>query len=403
MSKTAAGLFGVVEPYAGDPILSLFEAFQKDPRPDKINLGIGVYTDENGDIPVLAAVSAARERLSFGPRPYLPMEGLGRYRQAVQELVFGADHPALAEQRIATIQTVGGTGAVAIAADVLARHCPGRDVFISDPSWENHHGLFQRAGFRTRTYPWWDLQNRSISMDRLLATLAAAPTGSIIVIQPVCHNPTGLDLSPAEQQSVTDCLIERRHIAMFDMAYQGFGDGLDEDAAFVRRYAEHASCLVASSFSKNMSLYGERCGGLSIVCRDADEAARALGQLKLAVRRSYSSPPLSGGEIVAEVLTTPDLRALCEAELGAMRARMRAGRRALADALSAAAGGIDTHFLVEQRGMFSYSGLSSGQVRQLRDEHAIYLLDNGRMCVAGITRHNVARIARGITAALGWN
>jgi aromatic-amino-acid transaminase len=276
-------LFGRVEAFAGDPILSLNDAFKADPRSEKVNLSIGVYTDEKGRIPVLGAVKSAYERIGFAERPYLPMEGHALYREGVQKLVFGDKHPALAEKRVATIQTIGGTSAVGIAADFLAKHCPGRTVLVSDPTWENHHGLFQRAGFKTTTYPYWDRANRSVDFDGMVKALEAAENGSIVVLQPVCHNPTGVDLDERQQAAVTDVLLAKHHIVVFDMAYQGFGTGLDEDAAFVRRYAERASCLVANSFSKNFSLYGERCGGLSVVCRDADEAERVLGVLKLAV------------------------------------------------------------------------------------------------------------------------
>jgi aromatic-amino-acid transaminase len=397
--STASSLFGAIEPFAGDPILSLFETFKADARPGKVNLGIGVYTDEAGRIPVLAPVLAARDRLGFGPRPYLPMEGYENYRRGVQRLVFGEDHPALAAGRIATVQTLGGTGAVSLAADFLAKHCPGRTVYVSDPTWENHHGLFQRAGFRTTTYPYFDAQSRAVAFEAMIDTLERAAEGSIVVIQPVCHNPTGLDLDRAQEDALTALMLRRGHIAVFDMAYQGFGEGLEEDAGFVRRYAARAQCLVANSFSKNFSLYGERCGGLSVVCGDADEAERALGQLKLAVRRSYSSPPLSGGLIVAEVLNDPALREAWEGEVATMRERMKAMRRRLADAIVSLSNATDTSFLTEQRGMFSYTGLSAAQVRAMRDEDGVYLVETGRLCVAGLNPGNVDAVARSFVRA----
>lgn len=388
-------LFGHVEAFAGDPILSLNDAFKADPRTEKVNLSIGVYTDEKGRLPVLGSVRAAYERIGFAERPYLPMEGHALYREGVQKLVFGAAHPALAEKRVATIQTIGGTGAVGIAADFLAKHCPGRTVLISDPSWENHHGLFQRAGFRTTTYPYWDRANKSVNFDGMVKAVEAAVSGSIVVLQPVCHNPTGVDLSEGQQAAITEVLLAKRHIVVFDMAYQGFGTSLDTDAGFVRRYAERASgCLVANSFSKNFSLYGERCGGLSIVCRDQDEAERVLGQLKLAVRRSYSSPPMTGGLLVGTVLGSDDLRAQWTREVEEMRTRMDSMRRLLAEHIRALSNEVDAGFLLTQRGMFSFTGLSETQVRAMRERDGVYLVESGRMCVAGLNEANVPKVAK---------
>jgi aromatic-amino-acid transaminase len=387
-------LFGQVEAFAGDPILSLNDSFKADPRSEKVNLSIGVYTDEKGRIPVLGAVKAAYERSGFAERPYLPMEGHALYREGVQKLVFSDTHPALAEKRVATIQTLGGTGAVGIAADFLAKHCPGRTVLVSDPTWENHHGLFQRAGFKTTTYPYWDRTNRSVDFDGMVKVLEAAENGCIVVLQPVCHNPTGVDLDERQQAAITNVLLAKRHIVVFDMAYQGFGTSLDEDAAFVRRYAERGGCLVANSFSKNFSLYGERCGGLSVVCRNADEAERVLGQLKLAVRRSYSSPPMTGGLLVATVLGNNDLRALWVSEVETMRARMDSMRKLLAEQIRALSNEVDVGFLLNQRGMFSYTGLSTQQVDVMRERDGVYLVGSGRMCVAGLNEANVPKVAK---------
>ncbi len=395
----AESLFGRVEPFAGDPILSLNDSFKADPRPEKVNLSIGVYTDEKGRIPVLGSVRSAYERIGFAERPYLPMDGHPGYRDDVQKLVFGKAHPALAEKRVATIQTIGGTGAVGIAADFLAKHLPGRPVLVSDPTWENHHGLFQRAGFETTTYPYWDRANRSVDFAGMVKALEAAESGSIVVIQPVCHNPTGVDLSEEQQAAVTDVLVAKGHVVVFDMAYQGFGTSVDADAAFVRRYAERASCLVANSFSKNFSLYGERCGGLSVVCRDADEAERVLGQLKLAVRRSYSSPPMTGGLLVATVLGNDDLRAQWTREVDEMRTRMDAMRKLLAEHIRALSNEADVNFLLSQRGMFSFTGLREQQVRDMRENDGVYLVGSGRMCVAGLNEENVPKVARSFVAA----
>ncbi|MBL8598911.1 MAG: aspartate/tyrosine/aromatic aminotransferase [Devosia sp.] len=389
-----ASLFGLVQPYAGDPILSLFEAFGADPRPDKINLGIGVYTDDQGRIPVLQSVLSAYERIGFGPQPYLPMEGHEGYRSAVRGLVFGHDHPAVEDDRVATIQTIGGTGALSVAADFLARHCPDRMVYVSDPGWDNHHGLFQRAGLRTTSYPYWSEERHAIAFERMKETLAQANDGSIVVIQPVCHNPTGADLSLEQEEELTAVLLQKRHLVVFDMAYQGFGVGVSEDAGFVRRFAAKSQCLIANSFSKNFSLYGQRCGGLSIVCGDTDEARRTLGQLKLVVRRSYSSPPATGGHLVAEILNAPVLREQWEAEVAGMRRRMQAMRSQLADAIEGLHDGFDTQFLREQRGMFSYTGLSAERVRQTRERDGVYLVENGRICVAGLTDGNITAVAK---------
>lgn len=392
-------LFGQVEAFAGDPILSLNDSFKADPRPEKVNLSIGVYTDEKGRIPVLGAVKAAHERIGFAERPYLPMEGHALYRDGVQKLVFGARHPALAEKRVATIQTLGGTGAVGIAADFLAKHTPGRTALVSDPTWDNHHGLFQRAGFKTATYPYWNSTSRSVDFDGMVKALEAAESGSIIVLQPVCHNPTGVDLDERQQDAVTDVLLAKRHIVVFDMAYQGFGTSLDEDAAFVRRYAGRASCLVANSFSKNFSLYGERCGGLSVVCRDADEAERVLGQLKLAVRRSYSSPPMTGGLLVATVLGNEELRAQWASDVETMRTRMDSMRKLLSEEIRALSNEVDVGFLTNQRGMFSYTGLSAQQVDIMRERDGVHLVGSGRMCVAGLNEANVSTVAKSFVEA----
>jgi aromatic-amino-acid transaminase len=387
-------LFGQVEAFAGDPILSLNDSYKADPRPEKVNLSIGVYTDEKGRIPVMGSVRAAYERIGFAERPYLPMEGHHGYRDSVQKLIFGDTHPARVEKRIATIQTLGGTGAVGIAADFLAKHTPGRTVLVSDPTWENHHGLFHRAGFKTTTYPYWDAKNRSVNFDGMMKAIEAAEAGSIVVLQPVCHNPTGVDLDEKQQAALTDVLVAKRHIVVFDMAYQGFGESLEADAAFVRRYAERASCLVANSFSKNFSLYGERVGGLSVVCSDADEAERVLGQLKLAVRRSYSSAPMMGGLLVATVLGDDDLRAQWAREVDEMRVRMDSVRKLLAEQIRTISNEIDVSFLTSQRGMFSYTGLSAQQVDAMREKDGVYLVGSGRMCVAGLNEANVPKVAK---------
>jgi aromatic-amino-acid transaminase len=329
-------------------------------------------------------------RQSFAPRKHW-----------VSTLVFGANHPAVSAGLITTIQTIGGTGAVGIAADFLAKHTPGRAVYVSDPTWDNHHGLFQRAGFTTQRYPYWDSVNGVACTDRAIEVLAAAPRGSIIILQPVCHNPTGVDLSREQQDAITQLCLANEHIILFDMAYQGFGDGLDEDASWVRRCAnEGLTFMVANSFSKNFSLYGERCGGLSVVTQSAEEAELVLGQLKLAVRRSYSNPPTTGTLVVSEVLNSPELRTIWESEVGEMRVRMAQMRTRLFDAIGALDASLDVGFLLTQRGMFSYTGLSAEAVARMRERDGVYLIATGRVCIAGLTDRVIEPVAASMVTEL---
>ena len=400
-TASTTSLFGPVEFFAGDPILSLNDAFQIDPRANKVNLSIGVYTNETGKLPVLGSVVQAAQTVGFHARPYLPMEGHGGYRKGVQELVFGPDHPAVVAGRITTIQSIGGTGAVGIAADFLAKHTPGRAVYVSDPTWDNHHGLFQRAGFTTQKYPYWDSANGAACTDRAIEVLAAAPKGSIIILQPVCHNPTGVDLSREQQDALTELCLANEHIVLFDMAYQGFGDGLDDDASWVRRCANTGlTFMVANSFSKNFSLYGERCGGLSVVTQSATEAELVLGQLKLAVRRSYSNPPTTGALIVSEVLHSPSLRGIWEGEVAEMRGRMAKMRTLLSDAIGELDASLDVSFLLTQRGMFSYTGLSAEAVTRMRERDGVYLIATGRVCIAGLNDRVIAPVAESMVTEL---
>jgi aromatic-amino-acid transaminase len=394
-------LFGTVAPYAGDPILSLNQDYGKDPRSNKVNLSIGVYTDETGKLPMLNCVKKSAERLGFSARPYLPMEGHPGYRPAVQALIFGADHPAVTAQRITTVQTIGGTGAIGIAADFLAKHTPGRPVYVSDPTWENHHGLFQRAGFTTQTYPWWDNVKRVASPEKTLETLTNAPKGSIIVMQPVCHNPTGIDLTVEQQDVITALCLANEHILVFDMAYQGFGAGLNEDAAWVRRCADSGlTFLVANSFSKNFSLYGERCGGLSVVTPSQHDAELVIGQMKLAIRQSFSNPPTAGAQIISDVLNNAELRTEWEGEVGVMRDRMVTMRRLLHDAITSIDSSLNVSFLTTQRGMFSYTGLTADAVVRMRERDAVYLVESGRVCVAGLNHNVVEQVAQSMVTEL---
>jgi aromatic-amino-acid transaminase len=402
-------MFEHVEPFGGDPILSLNEDFQKDPRPGKINLSIGIYFDDAGRIPVLDAVRRAELQVVArdAPKPYLPIEGAANFRAAVQRLLFGADHEALRSARVATIQSVGSSGGLKVGADFIARWLPGSAVWVSDPSWENHRSMFEGARLAVHDYPYYDAATGGLAFDAMCGALRKLPEKSVVLLHACCHNPTGVDLSRAQWDALVPILAERNLVPYLDLAYQGFGDGIVEDAyalgalaAARGRDGRPLAFFVANSFSKSMSLYGERCGALSVVCADAAEAGNVLGQLKFTVRRNYSSPPIHGGQIVAAVLDEPALRQRWEHELGAMRERIRAMRQALHGVLAAKMPGSDFSYFVRQRGMFSYTGLSPAEVDRLRDEFAVYLVRSGRMCVAGLNRSNVEPTARAMAAVL---
>lgn len=396
-------MFEHVDPYAGDPILTLNENFQKDPRQDKINLSIGIYFDDAGRLPVLDSVRRAETQVlsAIGPRPYLPMEGAADYRQAVQELLFGAGHDAVRDGRIATIQTIGGSGGLKVGGDFLKRYFGDAEVWVSDPTWDNHRAMFEGAGFPVHTYPYYDARTGALAFDAMLAAIQALPRGSIVLLHACCHNPTGVDLSAEQWAALIPVLKSRALVPYVDIAYQGFGDGLEADTHALRAMADAGlSFFVASSFSKSFSLYGERCGALSVVCHDDEEAGRVLGQLKAAVRRNYSSPPTHGARIVATVLRDPQLRADWSAELAAMRERIKAMRQALHDAVASRLPGRDVSYFVKQRGMFSYTGLSPAQVDTLRDTHGVYLVRSGRICMAGLNRNNVEATGKAIAAVL---
>ena len=396
-------MFKHVDAYAGDPILSLNEAFQKDPRAGKINLSIGIYFDNDGRIPLLPSVRAAELAVveNAGARPYLPMEGAANFRSAVQALLFGTDHPAIAAGRIATIQGVGSSGGLKVGADLLKRYFPDSKVYLSDPTWDNHRAVFEGSGHVCETYPYYDAATGGLRFDDLLATLKALPARSIVVLHACCHNPTGVDLTQDQWRALVPVIRERQLLPFLDLAYQGYGDGIDEDAFAPRLLADEGlSFLIANSFSKSMSLYGERCGGLSVVCPDADQAARVLGQMKFMIRRNYSNPPMHGGQVVAKVLTTPELRAMWEAEVKDMRERIQSMRRQLHDVLAAKLPGRDFSYFLTQRGMFSYTGLSPEQAERLKTEFGVYILRSGRMCVAGLNTRNVEATAEAMAAVL---
>lgn len=396
-------MFEHVDAYAGDPILSLNEAFQKDPRAGKINLSIGIYFDNDGRIPMLPSVRAAELAVvaAAGPRPYLPMEGAANFRSAVQALLFGAEHPAIQAGRIATIQGVGSSGGLKVGADLLKRYFPDSRIYLSDPTWDNHRAVFEGSGHVCETYPYYDPATGGLRFDELLAHFKALPARSVVVMHACCHNPTGVDLTQDQWRALVPVIRERQLLPFLDLAYQGYGDGIDEDAFAPRLLADEGlAFLIANSFSKSMSLYGERCGGLSVVCPDADQAARVLGQMKFMIRRNYSNPPMHGGQIVAKVLTTPELRAMWEAEVKDMRERIQSMRRQLHDVLAAKLPGRDFGYFLTQRGMFSYTGLTAEQAERLKTEFGVYILRSGRMCVAGLNTRNVEATAEAMAAVL---
>lgn len=396
-------MFEHVDAYAGDPILSLNEAFQKDPRAGKINLSIGIYFDNDGRIPMLPSVRAAELAVveAAGARPYLPMEGAANFRSAVQVLLFGADHPAIAAGRIATIQGVGSSGGLKVGADLLKRYFPDSKIYLSDPTWDNHRAVFEGSGHSCESYPYYDPATGGLRFDDMLAFFKALPTRSIVVMHACCHNPTGVDLTQEQWRALVPVIRERGLLPFLDLAYQGYGDGIHEDAFAPRLLADEGlSFLIANSFSKSMSLYGERCGGLSVVCPDADQAARVLGQMKFMIRRNYSNPPMHGGQIVAKVLTDAKLRVMWEAEVKEMRERIQSMRRQLHDVLAAKLPGRDFSYFLTQRGMFSYTGLTADQAERLKTEFGVYILRSGRMCVAGLNTRNVEATAEAMAAAL---
>jgi aromatic-amino-acid transaminase len=396
-----ASLFGAVELAPRDPILGLNEQFNADPNPAKVNLGVGVYFDDNGKLPLLACVKAAEELMMEAPkaRNYLPIDGIAAYDSAVQDLVFGADTPIRKSGRVATVQALGGTGGLKLGADFLKRINPSASVLISDPSWENHRALFEGAGFSVASHPYYDAASQGIDFTGMLRALNEAKPGTIVVLHACCHNPTGYDLTAEQWPQVIDTVRTRALVPFLDMAYQGFGDGIFEDGAVIRMFVDAGlDFFVSTSFSKSFSLYGERVGALSVVCASKAEADRVLSQLKRVIRTNYSNPPTHGAQVVTMVLNTPDLRTMWEGELAGMRVRIKEMREALREKLAGAGIRRDFSFVTKQRGMFSYSGLTKDQMVRLRNEFGIYGVDSGRICVAALNHRNldavVAAIAR---------
>ncbi len=397
-------MFERITPYPGDPIFALVDAFHADPRPEKVNLSIGIYFDDAGRLPALPSVRLAEQRIlaEAGAKPYLPMEGDASARAQVQALLLGARHPALAAGRVATIQTVGSSGGLKVGADFLKTWLPDSAVWVSDPTWDNHRAMFEGSGFAVHTYPYYDPATGGVRFEAMLDTLRGLPARSIVLLHACCHNPTGVDLSHAQWDALIPVLQAGELLPYLDLAYQGFGDGIDEDAYAVRALAQASLCFfVANSFSKSMSVYGERCGALSVICSSAAEADLVLGQLRATVRRIYSSPAIHAAKLIAHVLGDADLNAMWRAEVAAMRRRIAAMRQALHTCLTALLPGRDFGYFLSQRGMFSYTGLSAAQVDELRQDHAVYLIRSGRICVAGLNAGNVDRTAKAMAAVMG--
>ena len=396
-------LFAAVAMAPRDPILGLNEQFNADPNPNKVNLGVGVYYDDNGKLPLLACVAEAEAQMLAAPkaRGYLPIDGIAAYDQAVQGLVFGADSEAVKSKRVATVQALGGTGGLKIGADFLKKLNPDAKVLISDPSWENHRALFTNAGFSVETYPYYDAAARGINVEGMLAALNGAAAGTVVVLHACCHNPTGYDLTPAQWSQVVEAVKARNLVAFLDMAYQGFGEGIAEDGAVIQQFlAAGLDFFVSTSFSKSFSLYGERVGALSVVCASSEEAAKVLSQLKIVIRTNYSNPPTHGAQVVATVLSTPALRQQWEQELAGMRVRIRQMREALVTELKAAGVDADLSFVTRQKGMFSYSGLNAEQMQRLRGEFGVYGVDSGRICVAALNSKNIQAVAQAMATVM---
>ena len=396
-------LFSAVEMAPRDPILGLNEQFNADANPHKVNLGVGVYFDENGKLPLLKCVQAAEKTMMATPtaRGYLPIDGIAAYDAAVKGLVFGTDSEPVATGRVATVQAIGGTGGLKIGADFLKHLRPDTKVLISDPSWENHRALFTNAGFVVDTYAYYDAAHRGVNFEGMLASLHAAEPGTIVVLHACCHNPTGYDITAAQWDQVVGAVKEKNLTAFLDMAYQGFGYGIAEDGSVIAKFvAAGLSFLVSTSFSKSFSLYGERVGALSVLCESKEEAGRVLSQLKIAIRTNYSNPPIHGGAIVAAVLGNPELRALWEKELGEMRVRIKAMRQTLVEGLKATGVTQDMGFITTQIGMFSYSGLNKDQMVRLRNEFGVYGTDSGRMCVAALNTKNIGYVCESIAKVI---
>ncbi|MDG9949213.1 aspartate/tyrosine/aromatic aminotransferase [Acinetobacter ursingii] len=397
-------MFQHIPPYAGDPILSLMEQFNADPRQGKVNLSIGLYYNEDSIVPQLDTIIEAQKRiepLQSKTKLYLPMEGFKPYREAIQALLFGTNSPAVKSGRAVTIQTLGGSGALKVGADFLKNYFPNSEVWVSQPTWDNHVAIFNGAGFKTHFYPYFDAQTGGVNFEGMLSALKQLPEQSIVLLHPCCHNPTGADLNPAQWDQVIEVLKAGNLIPFLDIAYQGFGDGMQQDAYAIRAMDQAGlNFIVSNSFSKIFSLYGERVGGLTFVCDDVEAAQATFGQLKATVRRIYSSPPTTGAWLVDQVLNDAELNQQWQGEVQHMRERIIKMRQILRDELTKALPDRDFNYLVEQKGMFSYTGLTGEQVDTLREDYAIYLVRSGRICVAGLNMNNVYVVAKAVAEVL---
>lgn len=397
-------MFENVAHYAGDPILGLMDKFAQDPRTDiKVNLGVGVYYTEDGKLPVLECVKTAEAQIANPPRPrgYLPMDGLAGYKKACQELLFGKDSQAVAEGRVATIATLGGSGALKVGADFIHQWFPTAKCYVSNPTWGNHISIFEGAGLEVGKYPYYNPETIGVKFDEMCEFFKGLNENDVVLLHPCCHNPTGVDLTNEQWETVLHIIKDKKLIPFMDIAYQGFGDDMDGDAYAIRRAVELGlPVFVSNSFSKNLSLYGERVGGLSVVAPTKDEADRVQGQLKFTVRRIYSSPPAHGGAVVDTVMNDETLFGQWVGEVYEMRDRIREMRQKLQDSLSAKLPERDFSYFTKQRGMFSFTGLTADQVARLQSEFAVYMVDNGRMCIAGLNNKNVEYVANAIAEVL---
>ena len=396
-------LFSSVQLAPKDPIFGLTEAYTADQRPGKVNLGVGVYYTDEGKVPLLRAVLEAEKELvaKQSPRAYVPIEGPNPYNSAVQNLLFGVDSPPIKEGRVVTAECLGGTGALRVGGDFVKRLDTNAPAAISAPSWENHRGIFESAGYQVLEYTYFDPKTRDVDFDGMVKSLESFPAKTLVILHACCHNPTGADLTPDQWKKIISICQTRQLIPFLDIAYQGFATGIEEDGAAVQLFADSGmSFFVSSSFSKSFSLYGERVGALSIVTQSKEESARVLSQLKRVIRTNYSNPPTHGAAIVAMVLNSPKLRQMWEDELAEMRERIKAMRHGLNKKLAAAGAQQDFSFIETQRGMFSYSGLTAGQVANLQEQDGIYALSTGRICVAALNTKNLDRVAQAIARVL---
>ena len=396
-------LFSSVQLAPKDPIFGLTEAYNADQRPTKVNLGVGVYYTDEGKVPLLRAVLEAEKEVvaKEAPRAYVPIEGPNPYNSAVQNLLFGKDSALIQAGRVVTAECLGGTGALRVGGDFVKRLEPTAKAAISSPSWENHRGIFEAAGYDVLEYTYFDPKTRGVDFDGMVKSLNSFPAKTLVILHACCHNPTGADLTKDQWQTIISICQEKHLIPFLDIAYQGFANGIDEDGAAVRMFAESGiSFFVSSSFSKSFSLYGERVGALSIVTQSKEESARVLSQLKRVIRTNYSNPPTHGAAIVATVLNSPKLRQMWEDELAQMRDRIKSMRQGLNKKLAAAGASQDFSFIESQRGMFSYSGLTADQVAKLQEQDGIYALSTGRICVAALNSKNLDRVAQAIARVL---